>query len=63
MKPTRAQIEKVMLDNPRLNIFDLARFLGMEVNEANRVRSRMKIDKERRIAETFENLEFIRGKQ
>lgn len=63
MNPTPAQIEKLILDNPQLHIFDLSRLLGMTVNEANSIRRQAIVNQARRLAETFENLEFIGRKQ
>lgn len=58
MKPTPAQVEKLMLDNPRLNIFDLAQFLGMDANKAQRVRDRVISNQAKRKADIFNNLKF-----
>lgn len=63
MKPTPAQIEKLILDNPQLHVFDLSKLLGMTVNEASRVRRQAIVNQARRLAETFENLEFLGRKQ
>lgn len=62
MKPTPAQVEKLMLDNPQLNIFDLAQFLGMNANKTQRMRDRFISNQAKRKTDIFSNLKFKGGK-
>lgn len=58
MKPTPAQIEKLIIDNMESSILDIAKLTGLSLNKVQRIKDSLITKKVKRKSEIFKNLKF-----